>query len=251
MELGPDLVQGTFLERLNRFAARVEVEGKTELVHVANSGRMHELLVPGYRVWLKYQPGEHRKTRYDLALVDTGFCLASADARLPNALVREALSQGRLPQFTEYTIVKPESTYGESRLDFLLEKAPGQELPRKQLSGKEEPRKCYVETKSVTLVEDGLGLFPDAPTSRGVKHLHSLVKALGEGYRAAVIFVIQREDVQAFSSHDTADPEFALVFRQALAAGVEAFAHRCLVTHRQIELAGEIPIELKPLALPD
>ena len=249
VDLGPDLLQGTFLERLNRFAARVEVEGKVEMVHVANSGRMHELLVPGYRVWLKYQPGGHRKTRYDLALVDTGFCLASADARLPNALVKEALSQGHLPQFAEYTTVRPESTYGESRLDFLLERAPGRGLPGPKGPEPEGPTKCYVETKSVTLVEDGIGLFPDSPTSRGVKHLHSLEKALGEGYRAAVIFVIQREDVQSFSSNDTADPEFALAFRQALAAGVEALAYRCRVTQRQIELAGEVPINLRPLAV--
>jgi len=242
VDLGPDLMQGTFLERLNRFAALVDVEGKVEMVHVANSGRMHELLVPGYRVWLKYQPGEHRKTHYDLALVDTGFCLASADARLPNTLVRETLSQGCLPHFSGYATVRPESTYGESRLDFLLEKQPGQKL-----HGPTGQGKCYVETKSVTLVEDGIGLFPDAPTSRGTKHLRSLMNALQEGYRTAVIFVIQREDVQGFSTHDSADPEFAVTFRQALAAGVEAFAHRCRVTHRQIELAEQVPIKLKSL----
>lgn len=241
MDLGPDLLQGIFLERLNRFAALVDIGGKVEMVHVANSGRMRELFVPGYKVWLRYQPGEHRKTHYDLALVDTGFCLASADARLPNALVREALSQGRMTHFADYTTVRPESTYGESRLDFLLEKEIGQ-------TGL---GKCYVETKSVTLVEEGIGLFPDAPTSRGVKHLRSLMNALCEGYRAAVIFVIQREDVQGFSTHDAADPEFAVAFRQALAAGVEAFAHRCRVTHRRIELAEEIPIELRTLAVWD
>ena len=131
-------------------------------------------------------------------------------------------------------------------MDFLLEKAPGQEPPEP-----EGPAKCYLETKSVTLVEDGIGLFPDSPTSRGVKHLRSLEKALGEGYRAAVIFVIQREDVQGFTTNDAADPDFAVAFRQALAAGVEAFAYRCRVTHRQIELAGEVPIKLRPLAVPD
>ena len=251
MDLGPDLLQGTFLERLNRFAALVDVDGRVEMVHVANSGRMRELFVPGYRVWLKYQPGEHRKTHYDLALVDTGFCLASADARLPNALVREALSLGRMPHFAEYANVRPESTYGESRLDFLLESGLPESGPVENGPGQTGLGKCYVETKSVTLVEDGIGLFPDAPTSRGVKHLRSLMKALGEGYRAAVIFVIQREDVLGFSTHDTADPEFAVAFRQALAAGVEAFAHRCRVTHRQIKLAEEVPIKLQPLAVPD
>ena len=149
MDLGPDLVEGVFIERLNRFAALVEIRGKQETIHVANSGRMRELFVPGYRVLLIPRPGERRKTKYDLALVDMGFGLSSADARLPNALVREALDRGRLAQFAGYPDVSPESTFGESRLDFLLEGPAG---------------KCYLETKSVTLVEAGVGLFPDAPT---------------------------------------------------------------------------------------
>ena len=120
-----------------------------------------------------------------------GDALSSADARLPNKLVAEAIAEGRLPQFTCYPDVRPESTFGESRLDFLLEGPEGS---------------CYVETKSVTLVEEGVGLFPDAPTLRGVKHLHSLMAAMDEGHRAGVIFVIQRADAEAFTPHDEADP---------------------------------------------
>ena len=232
MDLGPDLVEGVFIERLNRFAALVEIDGKQEMIHVANSGRMGELFVPGYRVLLRYRPGDHRKTKYDLALVDMGFGLASADARLPNSLVREALDDGRLPQFAGYPQVRPESTFGESRLDFLLEGPSG---------------KCYLEIKSVTLVVDGVGLFPDAPTSRGVKHLRSLEQALAEGHRAAAIFVIQRDDAQSFSTSDDSDPEFALALRHAIAAGVEAFAYRCHVTERSVELAEQLPIRLAPL----
>ena len=153
MDLGPDLVEATFLERLNRFAARVKVEGGDVLAHVANSGRMRELFVPGIRVWLKRKPGNHRKTGYDLCLVDLGFALVSADARLPNALVAEALADGELPQFADYTQVKPESTYGESRLDFFL-----QDPSKAGASGK-----FYLETKSVTLVEAGTALFPGRP----------------------------------------------------------------------------------------
>ena len=232
MDLGPDLVEGVFIERLNRFAALVEINGKQEMIHIANSGRMRELFVPGYRLLLKPRPGTHRKTKYDLALVDMGFGLASADARLPNALVREALEGGRLPQFAGYPNVRPESTFGESRLDFLLEGPAG---------------KCYLETKSVTLVENGVGLFPDAPTLRGVKHLKSLEQALAGGHRAAAIFVIQRNDAQAFSTSDDSDPEFALALRHAMDAGVEAFAYRGRVTERRVELAEQLPIRLAPL----
>ena len=236
MDLGPDLVEGVFIQRLNRFAALVDLKGKQEMIHVANSGRMRELFVPGYRVLLKPRPGEHRKTRYDLALVDMGFGLASADARLPNALVREALELGWMTHFADYPQIHAESTFGESRLDFLLEGPAG---------------KCYLETKSVTLVVDGVGLFPDAPTLRGVKHLKSLEHAVAGGHRAAAIFVIQRDDAQAFSTSDDSDPGFALALRHALAAGVEAFAYKCRLTERHVELGEPLPIRLAPLAGPD
>ena len=229
MQLGPDLVEGRFLTRLNRFAALVEVDGEEALVHVANSGRMHELFVPGIRVLLKPQTGEHRKTKFDLALVDLGFSMCSADARLPNALVAEALELRRLPQFIDYPQVRREVTFGESRLDLMMEGPPGQ---------------CYVETKSVTLVVNGAGLFPDSPTIRGAKHMRSLEQAVGMGHRAAAVFVIQREDAQAFAPHDTADPEFGQALRHALSVGVEAFAYNCRVTEDSIELAEMLPMEL-------
>ena len=224
----PPLVEGRFIKRLNRFAALVDVEKREYLAHVPNSGRMGELLVPGYRVLLNPAPaGTTRKTAFDLALVDTGHALSSADARLPNKLVAEAIAHGRLPQFAAYTDVRPESTYGESRLDFRLDGPEGS---------------CYVETKSVTLVEDGVGLFPDAPTLRGVKHLHSLMAAMDEGHRAGVIFVIQRHDVETFAPHDTADQLLGETLRAAVDRGVEAWAYRCRVDERRIELADELPV---------
>ena len=229
MRLGPNLVEGRFQVRLNRFAATVTVDGREELVHVANSGRMHELLVPGQRVLFKPMAGQHRKTRFDLALVDLGTTIASADARLPNALVAEALEGGQLPQFRDYPQIRREVTFGESRLDLMLGGPSG----------------CwYVETKSVTLVVDGVGLFPDAPTSRGVKHMKSLAKAVEAGHRAAVVFVIQRDDAQAFATHDRADPEFAAAFRESLASRVEAFAYRCQVNEQSITLSDRLPIKL-------
>ena len=227
----PPLVEGRFIKRLNRFAALVDVEKREYLVHVPNSGRMGELLVPGYRVLLNpAPPGSARKTAYDLALIDTGDALSSADARLPNKLVAEAIAQRRLPQFADYPNVRPESTFGESRLDFLLEGPDG--------------ACCYVETKSVTLVEDGVGLFPDAPTPRGVKHLHSLMAAMDEGHRAGVVFVVQRADAEAFAPHDQADPLLGETLRTAAARGVEVWAYRCQVDEQSITLADEIPVLL-------
>ena len=229
MDYPGDLVEGRFKARLNRFLALVEVNGRETRVHVANSGRMRELLVPGYRVLLKSQPGPHRKTAFDLALVDLGSTLASADARLPNVLVAEALSRARLPQFAEYPDVRREVTFGESRLDFMLESPSG---------------RCYIETKSVTLVVDGVGLFPDAPTLRGTKHMHSLRKAVEDGHRAAVIFVVQRDDCETVAPHDEADPVFGAALRESVAAGVEAYAYSCRVTEKAINLCRKLPIRL-------
>ena len=226
----PPLVEGRFIKRLNRFAALVDVERREYLAHVPNSGRMGELLVPGFRVLLVPAPeGTNRKTSFDLALVDTGSALSSADARLPNKLVAEALNRKRMPQFASYPVTRAEQVFGESRLDFLLEGPGGQ---------------CYVETKSVTLVEDGVGLFPDAPTIRGVKHLRSLMAARAEGHQAAVVFVIQRADADAFAPHDVADPLLGATLREAVAAGVDAWAYRCRVSEQRIILADEVPVRL-------
>lgn len=230
MDLPNDLVEGRFKVRLNRFLATVEVDGHEVGVHVANSGRMYEMLVPGCRVLIKHCPGPGRKTSYDLALVDMGPTLASADARLPNTLVAEALAQRRMPQFAKYPWVRREVTFGESRLDLMLEGPDGL---------------CYVETKSVTLVVDGVGLFPDSPTTRGVKHMNSLVLAKQAGHRAAVVFVIQRNDCESFAPHYEADPEFGEALRRGIAAGVEAYAYNCRVTEKEVTLWRSLPLRLQ------
>jgi sugar fermentation stimulation protein A len=229
MKLSPDLVEGRFIVRLNRFAARMEVEGREVMVHLANSGRLGELLVPGYRMLLRPVAGDHRKCPFDLALVDLGFTLCSADARLPNILLAEAIEAGRVAEFPGYSRIKREVTFGESRLDLLLEDAGPP---------------CLVEAKSVTLVEDGRALFPDAPTLRGVKHLNSLIHASREGYRAAVVFVVQRNDATEFAPHDRADPLLGETLRRAVSSGVEAFAYCCRVSEGEIQLADRIPIVL-------
>ncbi len=229
MKLHPQLVEAHFLTRLNRFAALVEMEGREVMVHIANSGRMRELLEPGRRLLLTPAPGEHRKTRFDLSLVDLGTTLVSADTRLPNGLVAEALAAGRLPQFIEYPELRREVRYGDSRLDLLLDGPGG---------------RCYGEVKSVTLVVDGIGLFPDAPTVRGVKHLKELSRAVAEGHRAAVVFVVQRADAVAMSPNDAADPAFGAALRAAQAAGVEIYAYNCAVSPSEIRLASPLPIKL-------
>ena len=230
VKLHPHLEEGFFLVRLNRFAALVEVDGRAEMVHVANSGRLRELFEPGRRMLLAPAHGEHRKTRYDLALVDLGHTLVSADARLPNGLLAESLKAGLLPPFVDFPDIRREVTYGESRLDLMLEGPTG---------------RCYLETKSVTLVEDdGVALFPDAPTTRGVKHLHTLTRVVAEGHRAAAVFVVQRSDAVSLSPHDSADPEFGTALRAARAAGVEVRAYRCTVAPEEIRLGDSIPVVL-------
>ena len=227
MDLGNDLVEGIFLERVNRFLARVEVDGREVGVHVANSGRMKELFVPGWRVLVRPVSGDHRKTKFDLVLVDMGNGLVSADARMPNPLLAEGVANGHLQQFAGYTDMRREVIFGDSRLDLMLE-GPSD--------------RCYIEAKSVTLVTNGVGLFPDAPTIRGAKHLRTLETVLEAGHRAAVVFVVQRPDASAFATSDPSDPDLADALRSAVAAGVEAYAYNCEVTERSIRLDRALPI---------
>ena len=224
-----ELVEARFIRRLNRFAALVDLDCREVMVHVANTGRMTELLTPDRPVLLRPASKPGRKTAFDLMLVDLGFALCSTDSRLPPQLVEEAFLEGKLPPFAGYHQSRREVTFEESRFDLML-------------SG--EAGICYVETKSVNLVEDSVALFPDAPTERGVKHLGTLVKALEAGHRAAAFFVIQRPDAEAFRPHRTADPAFAKALRDAVAHGVEVYAFNCRVTRREIVINRRIPVRL-------
>ncbi|RME43878.1 MAG: DNA/RNA nuclease SfsA [Chloroflexi bacterium] len=219
MRIRRPLVEGTFVRRDNRFRATVLVGGRFTKAHVPNSGRLHELFRPGQSVLLAHVPAPHRVTDYDLIMVRLGDQLVSMDARLPGRLFHEAVAAGRLDAFAGYTHIEPEVRFGESRLDFRLEKAGEQ---------------CYVEVKSVTLVEDGCGLFPDAPTLRGQRHVRELMAARRAGHRAAAVFVIQRSDARCFRPHATADPAFAEVLQEAREAGVEVYAFTCVVTLDQV-----------------
>lgn len=224
----PPLEEGVFLERLNRFACRVERGGREEVAHLANSGRLREVLHPGRRVLLAPAPSPHRHTACDLALARLGRRWVSVDARLPPTLVAEAVLAGRLSPFSAYRRVRREVRLGESRLDLLLENS----VP------------CYVEVKSITLVEDGIGLFPDAPTLRGRRHVEGLAKAVGPGLRGAIAFVVQRGDARAFSPHDATDPAFGQALRRAAERGVGVYAFRCRVTPQEIQIDSEIPVLL-------
>jgi sugar fermentation stimulation protein A len=223
------LVEATFLMRDNRFRTTVALNnGSRVSCYLPNSGRLRELLEPGRRVLLRPVTSSSRTTGFDLVLVDVGGTLVSTDARLPNTLVAEALRADRLAPFTDYDHVLQEVRYHESRLDFVLLR---------------ENQRCFIEVKSVTLVEEGLALFPDSPTTRGHRHVQELRRAVSEGDRAAVIFVVQREDAQAFTTNDKSDPQFAQALVGAIKEGVEVYAYGCRVSRNQVRL--DRPLEIR------
>lgn len=220
------------MTRDNRFRVTAELDGRPVWAHLANSGRLGELLVPGRRVILVERRAAGRKTDYDLSLVEHEGRWVSVDARLPNALVEEALAVGRLEPLAGYSALRREVTHGRSRFDFLLEYPEG--------------RPCLVEVKSITLVVDGVGCFPDAVTLRGRRHVTELAEAVDEGYRAAVVFCVQREDATGVRPHDESDPEFARALRDAAEQGVEVYAYGCQVRPGEVEIAERLPVHLAP-----
>jgi sugar fermentation stimulation protein A len=208
----------------------VACDGGEVAAHVPNTGRMRELLRPGARAFLTPAPeGSARKTEFDLTLIEKGRELVSVDSRLPNLLLHEAAEAGSLPQFAGYAEIRREVVFEDSRIDLLLSGGCGQ---------------LYIEAKSVNLVEAGLALFPDAPTERGRKHLGTLAKAVAQGHRAAVVFVIQRQDAVALSPYRDADPLFSDALSDAVALGVEAYAYTCRVSTKEIEIDESVPVRL-------
>ena len=201
-------------------------ESREVKAHLANSGRVRELLVPGAVLYLAPAGAPGRKTAFDVQLVEAAGVLVSADARLPPRLLAERILASPPDGLDGYDQVSSEVRLGESRIDLML-------------SGGAE--KMYVETKSVTLVTDGVGLFPDSPTTRGRKHVMELAEAVGPRVRAAGAFVIQRPDAAAFMTNNAADPEFAEALETAHRGGVEVFAFRCAVTPREIRITDAVP----------
>lgn len=210
VKLDGKLLKGIFKARITRFSALVQVDNKKVVCFLPNPGRLEELLFLGAQVVLKEAEKSERKTLYDVVGVYYGNQIVSVDSRLPNKLVFEALKDRDLPEFSQYTEVKPEYLYGHTRFDFLL-------------SDNNMP--CLLEVKSCTLVKGGVAMFPDAPTKRGTRHLLELVKAKNEGYRACILFVIQRTDAYSFKPNDEMDVVFGKALRHAAESGVEVYAY--------------------------
>lgn len=216
-----------FLSRPNRFIAKVELDGQEETVHVKNTGRCRELLLPGRTVWLEEGTNPARKTRYDLVAVDKGGLLVNMDAQAPNKVFAEWARAG---QFVPgLTLLRPETTWGKSRFDFYWEA---------------DNRKGFVEVKGCTLEDAGFCRFPDAPTERGVKHLNELAACIAHGYEATVCFVIQMEGMRSFSPNDATHPAFGDALRAADKAGVTVLAVGCHVEPDSLTITHTIPVVL-------
>lgn len=220
-------LSATLIKRPNRFLGIVELDGTEALAFIPNPGRMHELMVPGTQVYVIPREGAHRKTKFDLTLVEYNDTLVSIDSRLPNYMLREAIDEG-LPEFKGYRVERAEPTFHDSRLDLKLTDGENQIL---------------LEAKSCTLVVDGIALFPDAPTKRGARHMNTLVVALGHG-RAAVCFVIQRNDAREWRPNEEMDPEFTTALRNAVENGVEAYAFTCDINLDTVSILKRVPINL-------
>lgn len=220
------IVPGRFQERPNRFVAHVEINGKMETVHVKNTGRCRELLPAGAQVWCQKSSKPNRKTAYDLISVQKGDRIINMDSQAPNTAVGEWLRSGGLGVVEN---VRAEVFYGASRFDFAFEK---------------DGKPCFLEVKGVTLEQDGVCAFPDAPTARGKRHLMELARAVEEGNGAYVLFVIQMADVAYLRPNDATDPAFGQALRQAKMRGVQVLAMDCAVTTEEMKLRKPVEVRL-------
>ena len=223
-----NIVKGRFIERPNRFVARVEIDGHVETVHVKNTGRCRELLQKGAAVYLEECGRPGRSTAFDLVAVEKGSRLINMDSQAPNRAVGRWLSQKEL--FPELVMIRPETKYGNSRFDFYVE------TPEE---------KIFIEVKGVTLESEGVVLFPDAPSERAVKHVEELMAAKREGYRVFVLFVIQMENVEYFTPNRVTHPEFAEALSRASREGVEILAYDCIVTENSMRINRPVEVRLE------
>ena len=222
-----NITEGRFIDRPNRFIAHVEVEGRIQVVHVKNTGRCKELLVPGATVYLEGSSDPKRKTAWDLVAVEKGEWLINMDSQAPNRVFGEWVQAGKF--LPDVTLLRPETPYGDSRFDFYIE-AGG--------------KRHFVEVKGVTLEEGGVVRFPDAPTQRGVRHLEELIAAHGAGYECWACFVVQMSGVKWFEPNDRTHPRFGEVLRQAAQAGVHILALECRATQDTLAISGTVPVRL-------
>lgn len=225
------IIKAIFIERPNRFIAYCQIASEVHKVHVKNTGRCKELLVPGVIVYLEESDNPNRKTKYSLIAVEKGNLLINMDSQVPNQVVEEALRTGKikLPGITEpFTWIKREKTYGQSRFDFYIETLK---------------EKIFIEVKGVTLEEEGIVRFPDAPTQRGVKHIEELVSATKEGYKCYILFVVQMAKARYFTPHEAKHPEFAKALVSAAQNGVGILAYTCEVAPDTLVI--DQPLEVK------
>ena len=220
------MVPGVFLKRPNRFIAHIEIDGKEEICHVKNTGRCKELLPTGAKVWCLDAQSDSRKTRYDLIAVQKGNLLINMDSQAPNKAVHRWLKESGLGEISN---LKAESTFGNSRFDFSFTK---------------DGISCFLEVKGVTLEDDGICAFPDAPTERGAKHLRELTELTKKGYRAYVLFVIQFSPAKYLHPNDKTDPKFGQALRQAAQNGVQVLAMDCAVTPNSMVLQNPVEVRI-------
>ena len=226
-----NIVEGKFISRPNRFMANVEIEGEEHVVHVKNTGRCRELLQPGATVYLEKSDNPARKTLYDLVSVKKGERIVNMDSQLPNALVEEWLREGKASElFGDIAFIKREKTYGKSRFDLYVE---------------DGDRKIFIEVKGVTLENDNVVSFPDAPTERGIKHLNELVDALDDGYETYVFFVIQMEGVDYFTPAWDKHKAFGDALVNAHNRGVKVLAYDCKVSEDEVRIKENVRVELE------
>lgn len=223
-----NISEGRFISRPNRFIAEVEMQDGRKTVHVKNTGRCRELLVPGAAVYLEKSAAPGRKTDYDLVAVQKDGKIVNMDSLAPNRTVHEWIASGKY--FKDVTLIKPESFYKDSRFDFYVEAGT---------------RKIYIEVKGVTLEKDRTALFPDAPSERALKHVEELIEAVGKGFEGYVIFVIQMKGPERFIPNREAQPEFADALQRAKEAGVHILAYDCSVSADEIELCEPVEVELQ------
>jgi len=222
----PNMVPGVFLKRPNRFIAHIEIEGTEQICHVKNTGRCRELLQPGAQVWCQKAANPNRKTQYDLICVKKGSRIINMDSQAPNIAVGQWLQSGGLGDISG---LKGEVTHADSRFDFAFEK---------------DGRRCFLEVKGVTLENDGICAFPDAPTLRGVKHILGLQQAVKDGFGAYILFVIQMQDVCCIHPNDATDPAFGAALRQASENGVQILAMDCAVTPDTMVIRNPVEVRL-------
>lgn len=222
-----NIEKAVFKERPNRFVAYVETEKGREICHVKNTGRCRELLPPDAVVYVQRNENPARKTKLDLITVEKNDYLINMDSQAPNAAVKEWLQAGNL--FSENAKIYSEKTYGQSRFDFYVE---------------DGARKAFIEVKGVTLEDNGVCRFPDAPTERGVKHIRELIKCREDGFEAYILFVIQMSPVKYLEPNDKTHQAFGDALREAAKAGVQVMARDCKITIDTMEIMNEVEVRL-------